>query len=89
MIEHALAVDLLLADDGGVAGVTLHVMGEGQHDGVGAVRCRAVVLASGGLGQVFSQTTNPAGRRPATGWRWRCAPARCCATWSSCSSTRP
>ncbi len=60
VIEHALAVDLLLADDGAVAGVTLHVMGEGQHDGVGAVRCRAVVLASGGLGQVFSQTTNPA-----------------------------
>jgi L-aspartate oxidase len=59
VIEHALAVDLLLARDGGVAGVTLHVMGEGRHDGVGAVRCRAVVLASGGLGQVFSQTTNP------------------------------
>src|SRR6195952_3008612 len=60
VVEHALAVDLLLAEDGGVAGVTLHVMGEGQRDGVGAVRCRAVVLASGGLGQVFSQTTNPA-----------------------------
>jgi L-aspartate oxidase len=60
VIQHALAVDLLLAADGGVAGVTLHVMGEGQRDGVGAVRCRAVVLASGGLGQVFSQTTNPA-----------------------------
>ncbi len=60
VVEHALAVDLLLADDGGVAGVTLHVMGEGQRDGIGAVRCRAVVLASGGLGQVFSQTTNPA-----------------------------
>jgi L-aspartate oxidase len=59
VIEHALAVDLLLAD-GGVAGVTLHVMGEGRRDGIGAVRCRAVVLASGGLGQVFSQTTNPA-----------------------------
>ncbi|MFZ2015946.1 MAG: L-aspartate oxidase [Nocardioides sp.] len=59
VVEHALAVDLLCADDGGVAGVTLHVMGEGQRDGVGAVRCRAVVLASGGLGQVFSQTTNP------------------------------
>src|SRR3954449_13281667 len=59
VVQHALAVDLLLADDGGVAGVTLHVMGEGQRDGVGAVRCRAVVLASGGLGQVFSQTTNP------------------------------
>ncbi len=60
VIEHALAVDLLLGHDGGVAGLTLHVMGEGQHDGVGAVHCRAVVLASGGLGQVFSQTTNPA-----------------------------
>jgi L-aspartate oxidase len=60
VVEHALAVDLQLAGDGGVAGVTLHVMGEGQRDGVGEVRCRAVVLASGGLGQVFSQTTNPA-----------------------------
>lgn len=63
VVQHALAVDLLLDGPvgvGGVAGVTLHVMGEGQRDGVGAVRCRAVVLASGGLGQVFSQTTNPA-----------------------------
>src|SRR6478736_6150744 len=60
VVEHALAVDLLLDDDGAVAGLTLHVMGEGQIDGVGAVHCRAVVLASGGLGQVFSQTTNPA-----------------------------
>lgn len=60
VIQHALAVDLMLAEDGGVAGLTLHVMGEGQRDGVGAVECRAVVLASGGLGQVFAQTTNPA-----------------------------
>ena len=59
VVEHALAVDLLRAEDGGVAGLTLHVMGEGQRDGVGAVLCRAVVLASGGLGQVFSATTNP------------------------------
>src|SRR3954447_17994744 len=60
VVQHALAVDLLLAEDGGVAGVTLHVIGEGLRDGVGAVKCRAVVLAAGGLGQVFSQTTNPA-----------------------------
>ena len=57
--EHALVLDLIPGRDGGVAGVTLHVMGEGQRDGVGAVLCRAVVLASGGLGQVFSATTNP------------------------------
>ncbi|MDR7254878.1 L-aspartate oxidase [Nocardioides sp. BE266] len=59
VIQHALAVDLLRAADGGVAGLTVHVLGEGQRDGVGAVHCRAVVLASGGLGQVFSQSTNP------------------------------
>ena len=57
--EHALVLDLVPGVDGGVAGVTLHVMGEGQRDGVGAVLCRAVVLASGGLGQVYSATTNP------------------------------
>ena len=63
VVQHALAVDLLLDGPldkgGGIAGVTLHVMGEGQRDGVGAVHCRAAVLASGGLGQVFAQTTNP------------------------------
>ena len=59
VIQHALAVDLLLDDADGVAGVTLHVLGEGQRDGVGAAHCRAIVLASGGLGQVFSQSTNP------------------------------
>ncbi len=57
--QHALVIDLIPGVGGGVAGVTLHVMGEGQNDGVGAVHCRAVILASGGLGQIFSATTNP------------------------------
>ncbi|MGK5733965.1 L-aspartate oxidase [Streptomyces sp. URMC 124] len=59
-IEHALVLDLLKDAAGRAAGVTLHVMGEGERDGVGAVRARAVVLATGGMGQVFSATTNPA-----------------------------
>jgi len=59
VIEHALAVDLLLNDERGIAGLTVHVLGEGQRNGVGAVHAPAVVLASGGLGQVFEQTTNP------------------------------
>ncbi|GGS84613.1 L-aspartate oxidase [Streptomyces chromofuscus] len=58
-IENALVLDLLTDADGRAAGVTLHVMGEGQHDGVGAVHAPAVVLATGGMGQVFSATTNP------------------------------
>ena len=60
VIEHALVIDLLQAADRRVCGVTLHVIGEGQRDGVGAVLGRAVVLATGGLGQVYSSTTNPA-----------------------------
>ncbi|MDT4919132.1 MAG: L-aspartate oxidase [Pseudonocardiales bacterium] len=59
VIEHALVLDLLRTPAGAVAGLTLHVMGEGQLDGVGAVRARAVVLATGGIGQVYASTTNP------------------------------
>ncbi|MFI1335401.1 L-aspartate oxidase [Streptomyces sp. NPDC020845] len=59
-VENALVLDLLKDATGRAAGVTLHVMGEGQRDGVGAVRAGAVVLATGGMGQVFSATTNPA-----------------------------
>ncbi|NJP96166.1 L-aspartate oxidase [Nonomuraea sp. FMUSA5-5] len=60
VIEHALVLDLLKDAKGRARGVTLHVMGEGARDGVGAVRARAVVLATGGMGQVFAATTNPA-----------------------------
>ena len=59
VLEHALVVDLLQDRDARVCGVTLHVIGEGQVDGVGAARARAVVLATGGIGQVYSATTNP------------------------------
>ncbi|MER7975215.1 L-aspartate oxidase, partial [Streptomyces sp. NPDC096080] len=59
VIENALVLDLLTDAEGATAGVSLHVMGEGQHDGVGAVHAPAVVLATGGMGQVFSATTNP------------------------------
>ncbi len=59
IIEHALVLDLLTSTEGAVSGVTLHVMGEGQRGGVGSVAARAVVLATGGMGQVFEQTTNP------------------------------
>lgn len=62
VVEHALVVDLLqddAADSDRVIGVTLHVIGEGQLDGVGAAYARAVVLATGGLGQIYTSTTNP------------------------------
>ena len=65
VIEHALVLDVLTgapdADGrpGPVCGVTLHVIGEGSRDGVGAVIAPAVVLATGGIGQVYPSSTNP------------------------------
>jgi L-aspartate oxidase len=59
VIEHALVLDLLRTEDGAVAGATLHVIGEGQRDGVGAAAAGAVVIATGGVGQIFAATTNP------------------------------
>ncbi len=59
VVEHALVLDALKNSSGAVCGVTLHVIGAGTRDGVGQAMARAVVLATGGLGQVFAQTTNP------------------------------
>ncbi len=59
LIENALVLDLLQDETGAAQGVTLHVMGQGMHDGVGAVLAPAVILATGGIGQIFSQSTNP------------------------------
>jgi len=63
VVENALVLDVLTGTgpDGAprACGVTLHVRGEGTRDGVGAVLARAVVLATGGVGQVFRSSTNP------------------------------
>lgn len=54
-INHALVTDLIV-DHGTVAGVRFF-----DHDGVRrSVRAQATLLATGGAGQVFSDTTNPA-----------------------------
>jgi L-aspartate oxidase len=59
LVEHALVLDLLRGPGGRACGLTLHVLGEGSEDGVGAILARAVVLATGGMGQIYSSTTNP------------------------------
>jgi L-aspartate oxidase len=60
VVEDALVLDLLRDSTGAAQGLTLHVMGQGQGDGVGAALAPAVVLATGGIGQVFASSTNPA-----------------------------
>ncbi|HZE37468.1 MAG TPA: L-aspartate oxidase [Stackebrandtia sp.] len=59
VVEHALVLDVLRDKAGRACGVSLHVLGEGSEDGVGGVLARAVVLATGGMGQMFASTTNP------------------------------
>ncbi|THV30246.1 L-aspartate oxidase [Glycomyces paridis] len=59
IIENAMVLDLLTDARGHAAGVSLHVLGEGVEHGVGGVEARAVVLVTGGLGQIFQSTTNP------------------------------
>ncbi len=56
VLNHTRAVALLV-EDGACAGVR-HVGGDAGETS-GEVRARAVLLATGGAGQVFSDTTNP------------------------------
>ena len=57
LMEWTTTVDLIVdADAARVAGATLLDAEGGLHE----VRARSVLLASGGAGQVFSETTNPA-----------------------------
>jgi L-aspartate oxidase len=59
--ERTFLLDLLTADDGTVVGALLARLGaDGGCREVVRVGARAVVLASGGHGQVFDSTTNPA-----------------------------
>jgi len=55
--EYAFTMDLTVADDGRCGGL-LVLMGPGRPRLV-HVRCRGVVLATGGSGRIFRYTTNP------------------------------
>lgn len=63
-VEHAFALDLVTGTDANgnraVAGVTVAMLDEnGGVESVGTVHARAVVIATGGYGQVYASTSNP------------------------------
>ena len=61
VVTGAIALDALAAEDGSVAGLTVGMAGDDGRLRPGTVTAQAVVLATGGFGQAFATTTNPAG----------------------------
>jgi L-aspartate oxidase len=60
-LTRCVVLDALIGDEGSVGGVMAGLTGDDGVLRVGAVLARAVVLATGGFGQAYAMTTNPAG----------------------------
>src|SRR6202035_3944169 len=61
ILVRCVALDALIDDLGAVGGVLAGIPGDDGALRVGTVTARAVILATGGFGQAFATTTNPAG----------------------------
>jgi len=61
VLTGCVVLDLLTDHRGSVGGVLVGLAGGNGELRVGTVRARAVVLATGGFGQAYATTTNPAG----------------------------
>ena len=61
VLTHCAGLDALTGDRGGVGGVVAGIAGQDGVLRVGTVTAAAVVLATGGFGQAYATTTNPAG----------------------------
>ena len=61
VLTRCVVLDALTGDQGPVGGVLAGIVGQDGVLRVGAVTAAAVVLATGGFGQAYATTTNPAG----------------------------
>ncbi len=61
VLARCVALDALTGERGSVGGVLAGIPGDDGILRVGAVTARAVVVATGGFGQAYATTTNPAG----------------------------
>ena len=61
ILARCVALDALIDDEGSVGGVLAGMPGDDGGLRVGTVTARAVILATGGFGQAYATTTNPAG----------------------------
>jgi L-aspartate oxidase len=60
VMEHSVAIDLVTDDEGRVAGLSVGRVDASGSLEVGVIATPAVVLATGGYGQAFASSTNPA-----------------------------
>ena len=61
ILARCIALDALVDDRGSVGGVLAGIPGDDGALRAGTVTARAVILATGGFGQAYATTTNPAG----------------------------
>ena len=61
ILTRCVAMDALTGEEGSVGGVLAGICGDDGILQAGTVTARAVVLATGGFGQAYATTTNPAG----------------------------
>ena len=61
ILARCVVLDALIDDQGSVGGVLAGLPGDDGALRVGTVTARAVILATGGFGQAYATTTNPAG----------------------------
>jgi L-aspartate oxidase len=61
VLEHTAALDALLTADGRIAGLRVARIQDGALADAGDLRAPAVVLATGGFGQLYAASSNPAG----------------------------
>jgi L-aspartate oxidase len=61
VLEHTAALDALLTADGRIAGLRVARIEAGALVDAGDLRAPAVVLATGGYGQLYAASSNPAG----------------------------
>ena len=61
ILARCVALDALVDDRGSVGGVLAGIPGDDGALRAGTVTARAVILATGGFGQAYATTTNPAG----------------------------
>jgi len=79
VVEHANIVDLIVDSGRCFGAVGIDDDGEPL-----LIEAGAVILAAGGVGQLFRYSFNPLATL-AMHTPWRCAPVPSCSTWSSCN----